>query len=136
MTGPIQITVTGPDGEPVEVQIVMAEIPTPKDWPPNFRCLEDGPGRWVVVNGNYDEEYATVVTDPVLACESAWDWWHDVKDQPRGRCDHDFSDPNIWRLLPEGVGGERICLKCGMGARQAWSDRLVAELKAEAAQNV
>lgn len=37
------------------------------------------------VNENYDEEYATVVNDPVQARESAWDWWHDVKDQPRGR---------------------------------------------------
>lgn len=57
---------------------------TTEGWPPNFRCLEDGPGRWVVVNDNYDEEYATVVDDPALARESAWDWWHDVKDQPRG----------------------------------------------------
>lgn len=54
-------------------------------WPPNFRCLEDGPGRWVVVNENYNEEHASVVSDPVAAREAAWDWWHDVKDQPRGR---------------------------------------------------
>lgn len=58
---------------------------TTEGWPPNFRCLEEGPGRWVVVNGNYDEEYSSVVTDLAMGRESAWDWWHDVKDQCLGR---------------------------------------------------
>jgi hypothetical protein len=58
--------------------------------------------------------------------------WAPLPKDAAGACDHDFSDPENWRALPEGrVGGERVCLKCGMGALQAWSDRLVEKMKAE-----
>jgi hypothetical protein len=52
--------------------------------PPDFRLLNDGPGRWVCVNENRDEEFAAVWPTPEAACRSAWDWWHDVKGVPDG----------------------------------------------------
>ena len=31
------------------------------------------------------------------------------------KCDHDFKG---WREFDDGLGGERVCTKCGMGAME------------------
>ena len=53
--------------------------------PPRFKLLNDGPGRWLCVNDNSLDEYVSVWDTPERAREAAWDWWNDVKDNPRGR---------------------------------------------------
>lgn len=53
--------------------------------PPGFRLLNDGPGRWLCVNDNSLEEHVSVWDTPERAGSAAWDWWHDVKDKPRGK---------------------------------------------------
>ena len=51
------------------------------------------------------------MTDPVTSGEREADLF--VHVSPKDPCEHDFQG---WREFDDGLGGERVCSKCGLGA--------------------